>query len=159
MLKIREATKKDLNQIKEMNWKFFNFYLKNKFDDLMKKSEKARIWGRRFIDRTFRNKAWKYYVAESDGKLVGFISGKIERYFPIYAQKKYGFIWLIYVEESYRNRGIGKKLLNKFITWSKKNKVEIIETVISPFNEISKKMLESFGFQEIEKRYRLKLSV
>ncbi|MEM5869776.1 MAG: GNAT family N-acetyltransferase [Candidatus Aenigmatarchaeota archaeon] len=57
--------------------------------------------------------------AESDGKLVGFINGKIEKYPPIYAQKKYGFIWLIHVEESYRNRGIGKKLLNKFIAWGK----------------------------------------
>jgi ribosomal protein S18 acetylase RimI-like enzyme len=155
---IREAKKSDLNQIKEMNWNFFNFYLDNKFDDLMKRSEKARIWGRRFIDRTFKNKNWKYFVAEDNKKLVGFINGKVDNCYPIYGENKHGVIWLVYVDESYRNKGIGKKLVNKLITWLKKKKIKFVETSVSPLNKISQKMLESLGFKEIEKKYRLKIN-
>jgi GNAT superfamily N-acetyltransferase len=157
MIKIREANKKDLKQIKEMNWKFFNFYVDSKFDNLMKKSEEARIWGRRFINRTFKNKKWKYFVAEDDNKLVGFINGKIDKCYPIYSVKKYAAIWLVYVEKPYRNKGIGKKLVKKFISWAKRNKIKYIETNVSTLNKISQEMLESLGFQEIEKKYGLKL--
>jgi ribosomal protein S18 acetylase RimI-like enzyme len=157
MIKIREANKNDLKQIKEMNWNFFNFYVENKLDNLMKKSKKARAWGRRFVDRTFKNKNWKYFVAEDNGRLVGFINGKIDSYCSIYAVKNYGTIWLVYVEEAYRNRGIGKKLVNKFITWVRKKKIRIIETNVSPLNKISQKMLTTLGFQEIERKYRLKI--
>jgi len=157
MIKIREAKKSDLKQIKEMNWKFFEFYVENELDILMIKNQRSKNWGRRFVDRTFRNKKWKYFVAEKENKLVGFINGKIDRYPSIFKENYFGFIWVIYVEKAYRGKGIGKKLIKEFIKWLKKKNVNIAETNIAPLNISPKIILNSLGFIEIEKRYRLKI--
>jgi len=154
VVEIREAKKRDLDAIKEMNWKFLHFYIANRFDALMAQRAKSRMWGRRFVDRTFRNNKWKYFVAEDNGKIIGFINGKIDSYPPIYSENKYGFLWVIYVEEQYRAKGVGKKLFKKFLVWLRTNNIKVIEATAAPKNMVPQRMFHAMGFREVEKRYR-----
>jgi len=157
MIKIREAKKSDLKQIKEMNWKFLEFYVENRFDKLIVKNHRSRNWGRKFVSRTFRNKKWKYFVAEKKNRLVGFISGKIDKYPPIFKENRFGYIWVVYIEKEFRGEGIGKKLIKEFIKWLKRKNIHTVENIIAHSNIISKKIFNSLGFIELEKRYRLKI--
>lgn len=154
MIVIREARKSDLNQIKELNWKFFVEQLPQ--DEMFKVDKKGRTWGRRFVDKTFKNKKWKYIVGEDDGKIIGITNGKIEVYPPIFKKKKLGYLFIAYVLPQYRRKGIGKKLLNKILTWFKSKGISAVETDVyfkNPYASVWRKL----GFKEIYKRMRLNL--
>ena len=57
------------------------------------------------------------------------------------------FIHSFYIDESYRNKGIGKKLLSEVINISKKDKVFKIELTVSPENDRALKLYQYFGFK------------
>jgi GNAT superfamily N-acetyltransferase len=53
-----------------------------------------------------------FLVAETDGgKVVAFLVGTVEREIPIYRLSQFGFIHDVWVEEDYRNEGIGRQLV------------------------------------------------
>ncbi len=49
-------------------------------------------------------------VAE-DGRVVGFVVGTVEREIPIYRIEEFGFIHDLWVDEPYRNEGVGRQLV------------------------------------------------
>ena len=54
------------------------------------------------------------YVAVDDGKLIGFVIGKVwQDDYNIKTYEKIGWISLIYVKKEFRNNGIGTLLLQK----------------------------------------------
>lgn len=70
----------------------------------------------KFIKQARQNLFHKSFVAEIDNVIVGSASCQI--YTGLYPNvlteeyRKYGYIWGVYVESSYRKKGIGKKLTN-----------------------------------------------
>jgi ribosomal protein S18 acetylase RimI-like enzyme len=57
-----------------------------------------------------------FLVAETDdGKVVAFLVGTVEREIPIYRLRKFGFIHDVWVEEDYRNEGIGRQLVTSAV--------------------------------------------
>lgn len=67
-----------------------------------------------FIDRARRDLSFKAFVAEVNEHIVGSISCQL--FNGLYPQiltarsRKYGYIWGVYVEPSYRGQGIAKRL-------------------------------------------------
>ncbi|MBE9166833.1 GNAT family N-acetyltransferase [Pleurocapsales cyanobacterium LEGE 06147] len=72
-----------------------------------------------FIEKARRELGFQAFVAESDGKVVG--SASCQLFAGLYPQvfeyqhRKYGYIWNVYVESSYRRQRIATKLTNKTI--------------------------------------------
>ncbi len=67
------------------------------------------------------------FVAEYDGKIVGYIFGWIERRSKNYWKtSKYGYICDLFVKEEYRKKGIGKALLKEAEEWFKKRGISKI---------------------------------
>lgn len=54
-----------------------------------------------------------FLVAETDdGKIVAFLVGTVESEIPIYRLRQFGFVHDVWVEEAYRNEGIGRQLVS-----------------------------------------------
>lgn len=91
-------------------------------------------------------------VVEKDGQIYGMahmnmgISLKTGGY----------YLWLneLLVKESYRNKGIGKKLLIYIIHWAESEGIRSIELETGVNNSVTKHLYNSLGFYEVvAKRY------
>lgn len=74
-----------------------------------------------FINNARQELAFKSFVAEIEGKVVGSASGQL--FAGLYPQpfiseyRQYGYIWNVYVEPSYRHQGIATKLTHQTINY------------------------------------------
>lgn len=76
-----------------------------------------------FIDIARKQLSYQAFVAVADGKIVGSASCQLFAgpYPNILATeyRQYGYIWGVYVEASYRHRGIGSQLVREAIAYLK----------------------------------------
>lgn len=70
----------------------------------------------------------KYFFIEENGKLIGFINGKI-------LLDKTGLISHVYVKDSINNKHVLYCLIKKLSKWFRQNGVSIVEFEISKANE------------------------
>jgi GNAT superfamily N-acetyltransferase len=77
----------------------------------------------RFIDRARSQLQYKAFVAEIEGEIIGSVSCQLFAglYPDIIADRnrKYGYIWGVYVEPNYRKQGIATKLTDRTIEYLK----------------------------------------
>jgi len=83
-------------------------------------------------------------VAESDGKLVGFIRFHLEEG----SFGDYGLIDIIFVEKSHRKQGIGKLLLQEAEKWFRSKGLSRIEATVTNTNMPSISFFKSHGYTE-----------
>lgn len=93
------------------------------------------------------------WIAEEDNKIVGFLTGYTTACESTTGEK-WKMLWLdsIYILRGYRNRGIGKILVKKFLEACKKKKR--FKNVFTFANKKSFLMLKRFGFRH--KKYYMK---
>jgi GNAT superfamily N-acetyltransferase len=70
------------------------------------------------LRETLAREASAAFVAEDDGRLVGFISGGIERNQPDRLPEQHATIGYIYVEPSHRRLGVGRQLFDAVAQWA-----------------------------------------
>ena len=95
---------------------------------------------------TKRQQGFPVFVAEEDGKILGFSSiGP----FRAWAAYKYSVENSVYVAAKAREKGIGKLLLPPLIEAAKKLQLHTIIASIDATNEASLRLHKSFGFEEV----------
>ncbi|MFJ8519535.1 GNAT family N-acetyltransferase [Lysinibacillus xylanilyticus] len=82
------------------------------------------------------------FVAEKDGKLVGFLIGFLSQTHPNEA-----YIHFVGVHPEYRKHNIGKHLYNKFFNAVKQNNRSVVRCVTSPVNKVSIAYHTKMGFE------------
>ena len=85
------------------------------------------------------------FVAEEEGKLVGFSSIGPFRNWAAY---KYSVENSIYVDTAYRGKGIGKLLLSPLIDAARQLQMHTVIAGIDATNEASLRLHKSFGLTE-----------
>jgi phosphinothricin acetyltransferase len=86
------------------------------------------------------------FVAETDNRVVGFISYGAFRAWPAY---KYSVEHSVHIHIDYKRRGIAKMLLAKIIETAKQNDIHAIIAGIDASNIASIKLHEQFNFVEV----------
>ena len=86
------------------------------------------------------------FVAEDDGKVVGFSSYGPFRPWPAY---KYTMENSVYVADGQRGKGIGKLLMEPLIDYARAHDVHAIIAVIDASNDASVQLHRGFGFEEV----------
>jgi L-amino acid N-acyltransferase YncA len=139
-IKIRDATETDLPAI-------LNIYNEVIVNTTAVYSEKPHTLQMR-VDwfRERANNNFPVYVAELNGMIAGFSSFGHFRAWPCY---RYTVEVSVYVERSFRGKGISKILLGALIDRAKQMNIHAIIAGISADNQISIKLHESFGFREV----------
>jgi len=87
------------------------------------------------------------FVADYNGNIVGFVLGFVSQ-----VHDKTYFLWQIGIDESIRERGIGKMLLEKVEEEVRKLGCNRIELTIDPKNIPSKRLFEKMGYLNISSK-------
>ncbi|MEM7712305.1 MAG: GNAT family N-acetyltransferase [Cyanobacteria bacterium P01_A01_bin.68] len=100
-----------------------------------------------FITQARQNLSYKGFVAEVDNIIVG--SASCQLFTGLYSlileeeYRKYGYIWGVYVQPSYRRKGIAKKLTNATIQHLKS--INCTKAILNA-SPAGKPVYESLGF-------------
>ncbi|MBP5533897.1 MAG: GNAT family N-acetyltransferase [Alphaproteobacteria bacterium] len=111
----------------------------------------------KYIAETIDNKDAVLFVAEENKNILGYLILYIQKYPDcFFMDTRKGFIGSVGVDENYRGKGIGTKLLKAAETYLKKNDIFVFETDVFVFNKGAEKLYNRFGFKDI-KKYKKKI--
>lgn len=151
---IRLATKDDSRRIGELWLEMITFH--QQFDDLMfNASENGAEYYQQSIYHRLDDLNTRVLVAEIDGVVVGYVLGMIaditvEFFLPL----RSGFLADIYVQEDFRNQGIGKALVERLALWFQSQDIKHFEWHVASRNKAAIRFWESIGGQTTMLRMR-----
>lgn len=149
-VKIRHANEEDLQQIVRLSEKLGR---DESAMDSMVSPLPSEFQNPDWILKNIKGENTVVFVAEADGRLVGYSLGWVSQ--PWSYRAKRGYICDCFVEKSYRRRGIGKALVNAMLGWFKNKGVECVEADVYSRNTPSLTLFKALGFEEVSKRLRL----
>ncbi len=128
----RLAKKEDINSLAALRYEFTTEVGDSDGSVSEKKFLSSCI---KFLAYGLKNKTWNHFIAEIDGKIIGHASlMKIEMIpRPHRKFKHFGYLTNFYVKAEYRNKKIGKKLLENLIKFTKTNDYESV--IVWPSDE------------------------
>lgn len=143
-MEIRKAKKEDLQEIKNLRYALAKFEKKLGHNIVEPEWPYTEV-GEKDLNY-FLNEQY-IYVAEEDGKIVGFITGEIFKK-KVWYTVQLGSINNLYIIEKYRNNGIGKKLMQTMINALKEKGITNIELNTFSSNVDAIKFYEKLGFKK-----------
>jgi len=100
-----------------------------------------------YLNWLFRRDVAGIWVAEEDGKIVGFIASD-GNWFSKREGKVVGAIHELVILPEYRNKGIGKALVEKVIEYFKSRGLDTAELWVGDKNTQALEFYKSLGFEE-----------
>jgi dTDP-4-amino-4,6-dideoxy-D-galactose acyltransferase len=134
---VRSAVSDDLDELRRIASESHHdsrFYVDGNFPRAAC-DELYRIW----ITKGFENKHGAVFVAEQDGKAVGYNS--------IYESDGDGVISLIAIDSMYRGRSLATQLMNRSEAWFRQQNVERVTVPTQAANVPALRLYESRGFK------------
>jgi len=107
----RKATLKDLPQLVELGVAQSSFHKSFSNYNKVKKSL-AKIL-KSFFRKKIRSKNALFIVAETKGAVVGYALAQIKKPIPVYIWRKEVELSDLFIKQSFRHKGIGKKLFSE----------------------------------------------
>ena len=158
MIKIRRATKKDLDIIVDFSCKLLLEHEK-RFSDFPRLSKNFKKELRKFMKKDISKKNSISFIAFENGKPIGFIFGREKKDYSVFAENERppGEIESLYVEPEFRNKGIGKKLFAELKKWFKKRGMKKLETTVNSPNKKAKTLYKELGFKVYDERWKMRL--
>lgn len=114
---IRKARLDELPLVQEMNHKLFLWDFAR--DPALNTAWPHQEVGRSYFEKKISGETGVCFVAEREGELVGYVVGRIDKEIDKTDTLLRSELENIYVEESARNSGVGKLLVNKLVAWCK----------------------------------------
>ena len=116
-INIRKATMNDLSVIQDLNHELFMWdYPNDKALNTNWPYEKA---GEYYFRDKINGVEGVCYVVESDGQVVGYVAGKVNKEIDKRDTLLRSELENIYIKPEFRGSGVGKKLTDHLISWSK----------------------------------------
>lgn len=131
----RKAEIKDVKQLAELFDQYRIFYHK---DSDIPVAEK-------FLTERLQNKDSEIFVAENDGKLVGFV-----QLYPLFSSTRMKRYWLLndlFVNENFRGKGFSKQLIFEAQEMAKTSNACGILLETGKSNDIGNQLYPSCGFE------------
>jgi ribosomal protein S18 acetylase RimI-like enzyme len=88
-----------------------------------------------------------FLVAEHEGRLVGYSVCTIEKEMPIYWMPECGWVHDLWIDEAYRNEGLGRQMTMLVIERFKELGVKQIRLETAASNEAARKLFAACGFR------------
>ncbi len=104
---------------------------------------------RRFLAEVANSGYSFLFVAVTGDRTVGFISGELRQGSPTFLPKTWASVDDVFVEPEYRNRGMGRALLQSVQAWAQERGADGISLQVAAANSRGRKFYEKLGFREI----------
>jgi GNAT superfamily N-acetyltransferase len=143
---IREAVRRDLPALVAL-WQEMMDYHRG-YDPRFRFGPNAQREVERHLLETMRSRAARILVADTDGRVVGYILGEVHARRPLYPVGNYGFISDISVTASFRRMGIGRALVGAMDAWFASQKVTTVELFAATLNPESAAFWLSLGYTD-----------
>lgn len=149
---IREYQDRDKDQIMQL-MALFGEYLEE-IDDMqrLKYAQNGDVWFTNEMLKQIRKYEGKIYVAEDQGKIIGFIAGYKQ---PIDKEGKMsgvtipsGRISELFVLDEYRGQGIGKQLIERIENHLKSIRCDVVKVEVFGPNKKAHAFYNNLGFTE-----------
>jgi len=145
-MKIRKAKIKDIPNIVKLNYTVMSHHLN--FDKKHYKSEKSiKTFQANCFKKSIYSKDKIIYVAEDKNKIVGCISGFNEQNPSIFITEKFGWVEMLIAAQKYRNKGVGRDLVNELMRWFTDKNIKYIKLSVNIKNISGISFWEKFGFK------------
>ena len=102
---------------------------------------------REFFAEHYNNENTFCFIADQDGKEIGFANGYVILPSKIFMQSQIGLIENIFIEEEFRKKGYGKRLVQACYDWFYQVDINEVFVNVVPANEGSKAFWESIGYK------------
>lgn len=151
---VRRAALKDLKPIQDLNHQLF--LSDSRFDPELFNRWPYSPAGRKYFRRSLTEKRAGAWVAESRGKIIGYLVGWIwiKR---LYRPVKTAELENMFVSPDYRSQGVGGALVKEFIKWCKKRQVKSVEVWAQHKNERGKQFYQTNGFAPARQMFELRV--
>ena len=152
---VRKAKLKDLAAIQDLNQQLFQ-------SDARFDPELFIRWaylpaGKRYFRRSLTERRAGAWVAETNGKIIGYLVGWVWHKRP-YRPVKTAELENMFVAPRFRSKGVGSALVKEFISWCKQRKVKSVEVWAQFKNERGKQFYQANGFSPAAQKFELKLT-
>ncbi len=148
MIKIRKYSENDLDFISEKQSLLSEFHFQ--FDkEYYEPSDNSRQEFKDYIAKRITDENFNILIAESSGKITGYVMGWIDLRPPIYKIRNVGYLSNIFVNSDQRNSGIGKELYNEMEKWFLSKNVDYIEIKSDARNTDTINKFRNHGFRDL----------
>jgi len=142
-IKIRPANLKDIKSLNFLQHQLVIY--ERPLTSTIKGSGKIRYYD---IKKLIASTRVLLLVAEDRCKIVGCCFGEIRKNETWSTFKHSGYIGMMFVDEKYRGKGLGKLLMNGVIKWLAKNKIKDIRLKVYNKNVEAIKCYQNCGFKD-----------
>jgi ribosomal protein S18 acetylase RimI-like enzyme len=104
---------------------------------------------RRFLADVAKSSYSFLFVAVVGDRTVGFISGELRQGSPTFLPKTWASVDDVFIEPEYRNRGMGRALLQCVQAWAQERGADGISLQVAAANSRGRKFYEDLGFRDI----------
>jgi len=104
---------------------------------------------RRFLADVAKSSYSFLFVAVVGDRTVGFISGELRQGSPTFLPKTWASVDDVFIEPEYRNRGMGRALLQCVQAWAQERGADGISLQVAAANSRGRKFYEDLGFRDV----------
>ncbi|MBD3210766.1 GNAT family N-acetyltransferase [Candidatus Micrarchaeota archaeon] len=157
-MKIRKARERDLDRLCELGYKLLKHHMKfRKYYTPVSEGKKRTRMQKKYYKEHIKKRSCLFLVLEQDDNAVGYSIAKIEKSPPVLNEKEYGNFAEIYVDRGYRNKGWGRKLLEKSLGWFRRRGVKRSTVKYDAKNPEGERFYRTAGFRPFQNEYEVYL--
>jgi ribosomal protein S18 acetylase RimI-like enzyme len=146
MLKIRPFRRSDLEQLTSF-WKELLSDSTAAISSVLITDENVSRW-QRYVMKIHEEDENQFFVAEFDGRLVGYILFLKQSEYPLTTSASWASINELYVDLSYRRKGIGIKLMEQALKYLKTKGITYVRINVNVGNQAAINLYRKFGFKD-----------
>ena len=118
-------------------------------DQVYKTSPDAEKTMRRFLADVANSGYSFLFMAVTEDRTVGFISGELRQGSPTFLPKTWASVDDVFVEPEHRNHGVGRALLESVRAWAQERDADGISLQVAAANTRGRKFYKVLGFREV----------
>ena len=143
---IRNAKLSDAETIADLYLQFWKSH--EKIDPLLEFENKLTQDNQiEFAKKNIKKTSNNIFVADLNGKVIGFIEFLIKKNENCFKIKEYGYLNLATTDKEHRGKGVAKSLTNTALQFLKNKGIKYIRTNVYNSNEIAMKTWTKIGFE------------
>jgi ribosomal protein S18 acetylase RimI-like enzyme len=150
---IREATLQDIPAIIPVWNELINYYYQQ--DRTFEPHRESDKTFTQMLEKGITSDDECVYIAEDDGRIIGYISGSILSYPPVFETERYAKVFTISVTKESRGRGAGHKLVEAFVGWVENHNITRIELRALKKNTRAVQFWQREGFIPFAEKLRI----